>query len=152
VAEKSEKLDEVTKEQFGGSRLSKFLYSASMWILICLAVSFFAQFDAFDRGTIVSSRWAWEVTVACAIAWLCTAVLAYRLAGGRRNPFIWEDLSLFELLKYAWESGDARIGFHSLRDQKNLLTDLSSAGIKKGPFKDTRQFLRGKITDRKSVV
>jgi len=137
------------KEQFGGSRLSKFLFFTSWLFLICLVLSFFWRIEDYDlqSKSIVSSRWAWESTVACAVAWLCTLYLSYRLAGGQRNPVIWEDKSLFEMLKNAFESGEAKIGFHSLRDQKNLLADLSSAGIKKGLFKDTRQFLREKITN-----
>jgi len=87
VAEKIEKLDEEMKEQFGGSRLSKFLFLVSWIFLICLVLSFFWRIVEYDpqNKTIVSSRWAWESTVACAIAWLCTSYLAYRLAGGRRK-------------------------------------------------------------------
>ncbi|MBN2272059.1 MAG: hypothetical protein JXN61_15705 [Sedimentisphaerales bacterium] len=143
------KVDDDLKEQLGGSRLSKFFFFASWFILLCVPLSFFWRVADYDpqSGAVVSSRWMWEGTVACAIAWLCTAYLSYRLAGGRYNPIIWEGKSLFGLLKNAFESGEARIGFHSLRDQRNLLTELSSAGIRKGAFKDTRQFLREEITN-----
>lgn len=149
MTEKNKKLDKEMKEQFSGSRLSKLIFFISWLFLICLVLSFFWRIEDYDlqNKTIVSSRWAWESTVAFAIAWLCTSYLSYRLAGGRHNPVIWEDKSLFELLKNAFESREAKIGFHSLRDQKNLLEDLSSAEIKKGPLKDTRQFLREKITN-----
>jgi hypothetical protein len=69
---------EEIKEHFGGNRLSKLLFFASWFILGLLVKSVF-------------SRWAWEYTVACAIAWLCTSYLSYRLAGGRRNPAIYID-------------------------------------------------------------
>jgi len=95
VVDKNKKLDEEMKEQFGGSRLSKFLFFVSWIFLICLVLSFFWRIAEYDpQGkTIVSSRWVWESTVACAVAWLCTSYLAYRLAGGRRNPIICKDKS-----------------------------------------------------------
>jgi hypothetical protein len=93
VVEKNEKLDEETKDLLGGSRLSKFLFLLSWFIRLCLPLSLFGRIDDYDpqTGTVVSSRWAWEGTVACAIGWMCTAFLSYRLAGGRGNPGIWKD-------------------------------------------------------------
>ena len=85
-----DKLAKEIKESFGSSRLSKFLFIASWLILLCLGLSVFARIEVYDprSGIVVSSRWPWEWTVVCAIAWFCTAYLSYRLAGGRRNPVI----------------------------------------------------------------
>jgi hypothetical protein len=82
VAEKDEKLDAEMKEQFGGSRLSKFLFFASWFILLCLPLSFFWRIEDYDpqSGVVVSSRWIWESTVACAIAWFCTAYGSFLLS------------------------------------------------------------------------
>ena len=55
VPGKNEKLDKEMKEQFGGSRLSKFLFFASWFILICFVTSFFWRIEVYDpqSGTIV---------------------------------------------------------------------------------------------------
>jgi uncharacterized membrane protein YhdT len=93
VTEKNEKLDGKTKDVFGGSRLSGFLGFLSWFILLWLLLSLFYRVEDIDprTGIAVSSRWAWEGTVACTIGWICTSYLSYRLAGGRRNPAISKD-------------------------------------------------------------
>lgn len=116
-----------------GSKLSKFLFIMN-WLFLGFAVLFF-----------ISGHWKFGLLFLGVAGG--TAFISYRLAGGRQNPIIWKDKSLYDLFKNALESGEAKIGFHSLRDQKSLLTNLASAGIKKSPFKYTRQFLRDKITN-----
>jgi hypothetical protein len=141
-------LSREIKEGFGTSRLSKLLFVLSWFILLCLLLSAFWRIQDYDKdGTLVSARWPWELTLVCFILWLCTLYLSYRLAGGRRNPVIWKNKSLFQVLKNACHCGEARIGFHSFRNQKNLLAQLSSIGIKKPPSKMVRQFLTEKIVE-----
>jgi hypothetical protein len=43
-------------------------------------------------------------------------------------------------------NGTISIGFHRMRDQQVLFDRLSMIGIRKGIFKNGRQFLRDKIT------
>jgi len=115
------------------NKLSKFLFIIH-WLLLASAVLLF-----------ISGQWKFGLLF-LGLAGV-SIFFSYRLAGGRQNPIIWEDKSLYEVFRNAVDSGEAKIGFHSLRDQKSLLTNLESAGIKKSPFKDTRQFLRDKIAD-----
>lgn len=95
----TENIDESMKNIFKGSWLSKLLFYASWFFLICLFLSFFNRSYDIDPvdGTIISSRWAWEITIACAIAWLSTSYLSYRFAGGRSNPIVLEDIGLDEI-------------------------------------------------------
>ena len=54
------------------------------------------------------------------------------------------------LLKEA-TAGRVRIGFHRLRDQTSLLRRLDRIGIRKGLFKNSRQFLRDAIAMNQSA-
>ena len=88
-----DKLTQELKLSFGVTLLSQWLFIASWFFLICLPFSFFSRVHHYDPQTqaIVYSRWAWEWTVVCVVAWCCTAYLSYRLTGGRRNPVIWDN-------------------------------------------------------------
>jgi len=56
-----------------------------------------------------------------------------------------KDKNLFELLKNAAKSEQAKIGFHRYRNQKQLLSKLETIGLKKFFFEDARLFIKNKI-------
>lgn len=99
----------------------------------------------FAIFSFVIGRWKLGIPI-IGIA-LLFAYLSYRLAGGRRNPAIWEEKDLYKILKYAIDTRQAKIGFHSIRDQLALLDKLESIGLPKKPTQNTRQFIRERIID-----
>lgn len=114
-----------------GSLLTKALFILH-WSLLIFAVFLF-----------IIGRWKLGIpTIGIALLF---AYISYRLAGGRRNPAIWKDEDLYDLLRHVALSGQAKIGFHSLRGQNLLLAKLESIGIRKKPSQDTRQFIRDKV-------
>ena len=132
---------------FGGNLWSKFLFFLS-FIFLCLAgITLISKIQTYDPVSkeIVSSETLWRIAILWFILSFITGYIAYRLAGGRQNPTIWKDKDLYDLLKHTALSGKARIGFHTLRDQKLLLNKLESIGLRKGPSEDVRQFIRDKI-------
>jgi hypothetical protein len=114
-----------------GRMLSKLLF-VFQWFVLALAIFLF----------IIGS---WKLGIIVAGFAILTVFTSYRLAGGKRNPAIWESKDLYDLLKNAFLSGKAKIGFHSLRDQNSLLNKLASIGINKKPTEDARQFIRDKV-------
>ena len=81
MAAEDDKLAEEIKDSFGGSILSKLLFGLSWFILLpLLTCPFWRIQDYAPDGTLVSSRWPWEVALGCAIAWFCTAYFSFRLA------------------------------------------------------------------------
>lgn len=132
---------------FGGSLLSKILGLSSLIFLIFTFITLMSRMETYDITSkeVVSSEIPWKIAILWFVLSGITGYIAYRLAGGRKNPTIWKDKDLYELLKYAALSGQARIGFHSLRDQSLLLVKLESIGIKKELSEDTRQFIRDKV-------
>lgn len=132
---------------FGGRLLSKVLFGIS-FVLLCLSgVTFLSKIEDYDLVSqqVVSSKTPWEVAVSLLFFSIVLGWISYRLAGGKRNPTIWADMDLYTLLKHVVLSGDARIGFHMLRDQQPLASTLESLGIVKNPNVNTRDFIREEI-------
>ena len=123
---------------YRGRLLSKALGLISFLLLI---------FGAFQLITL-----RWIPGIPGVVLSIITAFISYRLAGGWRNPAIWKDKDLYDLLKYlVINVRKAKIGFHSFRDQKPLLVKLESIGVMEKPSEDIRQFIRNKIiTDREA--
>jgi hypothetical protein len=100
---------------------------------------------------VLASKTPWKIASIFFFAGIITGYVSYRLDVGRRNPAIWKDKDIPSLLRHAALSGCAKIGFHSLRGQNSLLTQLESVGITKQPSEDIRDFLREKVVnDRKA--
>lgn len=80
-------MDVELKKHFGGSRLSMLLFFMSWIFLIGIILSFFGRIAVFDPQSkaMVSSRWPWEITIVCVIAWLSTSYAAYLIAEGQRK-------------------------------------------------------------------
>jgi len=138
---------------FGGNWLSKSLFVLSLIFLCLTVITFMSKIQIYDPVSkeIISSETPWKIAILWLTLSFITAIIAYRLAGGKRNPTIWKGKDLYELIKHATLSGEAKIGFHSLRDQRLLLAKLESIGIKKRPSEDIRQFIRNKIViDRRA--
>lgn len=130
-------MSQISSDLYKGSSLSKAFGFISFVLLI---------FSVFQ---LITSNWA--LGIFGIVLSIATAYIGYRFAGGRRNPAIWKGKDLYDLIKHVSMSGQAKIGFHSLRDQSLLLTKLESIGIKKKPFEDIRQFIRDKvIMDRRA--
>ena len=132
---------------FGGRLLSKVLFAFS-FILLCLSgAMFLSKIEDYDliSKQVISSRTPWGSAVALLCLGIATGWISYRLAGGKRNPTIWADMNLYTLLKHAALSGNARIGFHTLRDQQLLISKLESFGFVKSPGANTRDFIRQEI-------
>ena len=124
-------------KMFGGSFLSR-LFLVLHLSLVFLSVFYF-----------IAGEWKLGIFTVCAA--LLVVYVAYRLTGGKQNPAIWEGKDLYNVLRYAADTRQAKIGFHSLRDQSLLLDKLESIGITKKPSQDTRQFIRDKIVDDHQV-
>lgn len=141
------------KDFYAGSLWSKVLGFLSCTLLILSGVFLISEvvtYNPISKET-VSSRTPWEIVILLFVVGVVTAYVAYRFAGGSKNPAIWKDMSLYELLKYLVLSGQARVGLHRFRDQGLLLTHLESVGIQKGPAEDVGNFVRNKIIkDRKA--
>lgn len=121
---------------YQGSRASKFLGGVSFVLLL------------FGIAVLLGGHWF--LTVACVVASTAAAFVSYRLSGGRQNPQIYADLDLFRLIGYAVQSGNARIGFHSLRTQDGIASALQSVGFPLST-KDIRQEIRRLIVkDRRA--
>lgn len=138
---------------FRGSSWSKLLGFLSIIFLLLTGVTLISRIDTYDPVSkkIISSEIPWKIAILWFALSFVTGVIAYRLAGRRRNPAIWKGGDLYELIKHATLSGEAKIGFHSLRDQGLLLVKLESIGIIKKPSEDVRQFIRNKIVmDRRA--
>lgn len=111
----------------------------------------FASFVLLIFGVLQLITLNWILGVLGVVLSIVTAFIGYRLTGERRNPAIWRDKDLYDLLKHAALSGQARIGLHSLRDHKVLLDKLESIGIRKRPSENVRQFIREKVVrDRRA--
>lgn len=108
------------------------------WILIVIAIFLFY----IGR---------WEFGLPTIVIALFLAYISYRSAGGKRNPDIWKGKDLYERLKYAAYITNAQIGFHSFRDQGQLLDKLGKIGIRKKTNEKTRQFIRDKIVDNRQA-
>ncbi len=54
--------------------------------------------------------------------------------------------SIHQFLHVGWRTGHIKVGFHSLRDQSELLRRLEVAGVKKPRLSEPRPFLRDAIT------
>lgn len=122
---------------WGGSFLSKAFFILH-WIVFISAVLLFITGH-------------WKLGILAVIIALAMVFTSYRLAGGRRNPIIWEGEDLYDRLKHVYLSGDSKIGFHSLRDQKPLLDKIESIGIRKKPSEDIRQFIIEKCISNRKV-
>jgi hypothetical protein len=142
-----------SSDLFGGNFWSKLLFLCSFLFLCLTGITLMSKMQTYDpiSKEILSSETPWKTAVLLFILALVTGFIAYRLAGGKRNPAIWEGKDLYDLLKHTALSGHAKIGFHSLRDQNLLLSKLESIGIRKKLSQDIRQFIRDKIvTDRRA--
>jgi len=141
-----------SSDLFGGNLLSKFLYFLS-FIFLCLAgIALLSKIQTYDPASkeIISSETPWKIAILLFIPSVITGYIAYRLAGGKRNPAIWKDKALYDLLKHAFLIGEARIGFHEFRDQSILLSKMESIGVKNESSESPSQFIRDKIVmDRK---
>jgi hypothetical protein len=100
---------------YQGSRASKALGGVSIVLLLV------------GLGVLIAGhRFAAIVSVVLAIG---SAFLGYKLSGGAENPALYADLDLFGFVAYAVRSANARIGFHSLRDQRQVAAALQTAGF-----------------------
>jgi len=80
VAAEDDKLPKKIEESFGGSLLSKLLFGLSWFILLPLLTCPFWRIQDFaPDGTLVSSRWPWEIVLGFVIAWFCTAYSSFHL-------------------------------------------------------------------------
>jgi len=136
-----------------GNWLSKSLFVLSFIFLCLTGITLISKSETYDpiSKKIISSEIPWEIAILWFVLSLITSYIAYRLAAGRRNPSLWKDKNLYDLLKHVALSGQARISFHSLRDQKVLLDKLDSIGVKKRALEDVRKFIREKIINDRKV-
>jgi len=100
---------------YGGSRLSKFLGGLS-----CVSLLFFVV-------VLLTGQWLPALTL-CGLA-IASGIVSYKLAGGKENPQIYADYDLFGLIKYAVQTGNARIGFPKSRQQEKIIAQLNNAGV-----------------------
>lgn len=160
---------------FGGNPWSKILGFLSFLFLCLAGITSISKIDTVDLVSkkIISSETPWKIAILWFAFSIVTGYISYHIAGGRRNPAIggarypiptgpddiasikrfsdWKEKDLYDLIKHVSTSGQAKIGFHSLRDQSLLLSKLESIGIKKKPSEETRQFIRDKIVmDRRA--
>lgn len=138
---------------FGGSLWSKVLFILSFILLFLTVITLMSKIETYDPVSkeIVSSKTPWKIAILLFIISFVTSYIAYRLAGEKKNPAIWKGKDLYDLIKHVSMSGQAKIGFHSLRDQGLLLIKLESIGMKKKPVEDARQFIRDKVVmDRRA--
>jgi hypothetical protein len=132
---------------FGGNWRSKFLFVLS-FIFLCLAVVILvSKIQIYDPVSkeITSSETPWKIVILFFLFSSIAGYVAYRFAGGRKNPSTWKDENLHKLLRHTVLSGQAKIGLHTLRDQKLLLKKLKSIGLEKKWSEDPRQFIREKV-------
>ncbi len=132
---------------FGGSLLSKSLFGVSFLLLCLSGVMFLSKIEDYDpiSKQVISSKTPWGSVLILLFLGIVIGWISYHLAGGKRNPTIWAEMNLYALLKHAALSGDARIGFHMLRDQQSLMSKLESFGFTKSPYANTRDFIREEI-------
>jgi hypothetical protein len=64
--------------------------------------------------------------VSCGIA---VSYMAYKKAGGKENSALYENKDLYELVSYGVRCAQVKIGFHSSRDQSEILECLVAAGF-----------------------
>jgi hypothetical protein len=130
-----------------GSFLSK-AFGFISFVFLCLSgITLMSKIETYDpiSKQIVSSETPWRMAILWFALSLIMSYIAYRFAGGRRNLVIWKDKDLYELLNYAATSGQAKIGFHAPRSQKQLLDKFDSVGIKMKSSGDIRQFIRDTV-------
>lgn len=84
---------------------------------------------ALLSGLVVLAKGHWVQTIACFVVAGISAVAGYKLSGGAENPEIYADLDLFGLVAYAVTSANARIGFHGMRSQEELVNRLREKGL-----------------------
>lgn len=87
----------------------------------------------------------WSIGIFSLIAALIAFCISYCLVGGRTDPEIWKNKSLFDLLRHATLTGEAIMGFHSPRDQKEILVSLASIGIRVKSSENARKFIRDNL-------
>ena len=91
----------------------------------------------------------WVLAIIFFVVAIIIAIISYKISGGAENPEIYEEKDIFDLIKYAVKSSNARVGFHSLRSQKEILTRLQNGGILVSESSDVRKQIRKLIvTDR----
>lgn len=121
---------------YQGSTASKF-FGAVSFLLLVLGI-----------GVFFSGRWV--LTIACVAMSTAAAFLSYKLSGGRENPQLYANLDLFGLVAHAAHSGSARIGFHSLRSQDEIVSRMEAVGLALSS-EDRRQHIRTLIVkDRRA--
>lgn len=70
----------------------------------------------------------WPYTILLVSTGMILSYVAYKKAGGKENPALYENEDIFELIKYGVKSDQVKIGFHSLRNQSKVLEIFSSLG------------------------
>jgi len=129
-------MTEIDDSLYQGSQTSKFFGGLS-FILLLIGV-----------GVLVGGHWL--IAIVCIVVGITAGFVGYKLSGGRENPQLYSNLDLFGLVDYAVRSGNARIGFHSMRNQESIISVLQTAGIS-FPSTDIRQEIRKLITkDRRA--
>ncbi len=93
----------------------------------------------------------WGLTVACVVLAGIVAVIGYKLPGGAENPEIYAGLDLFGLVAYAVKSANARIAFHSLRSQDELVERLQNQGLSVSDGSGVREQIRKLIVQDRRV-
>jgi hypothetical protein len=56
--------------------------------------------------------------------------IAFKKAGGKENSALYENKDLFELISYGVRCAQVKIGFHSSRDQAEIIQRLNDAGFR----------------------
>jgi len=100
---------------YQGSRASKVLGGVSLVFLL------------FGLGALIGGHWF--LAIICVLLAIGSAFSGYKLSGAAENPALYADLDLFAFVSYAVRSANARIGFHSMRNQEKVAAALRAAGF-----------------------
>ena len=82
---------------FGRSLLSKILGLSSFIFLILTVITLMSRMETYDLTSkeVVSSEIPWKIAILWFVLSGITGYIAYRLAGGKKNPTIWKDKDLY---------------------------------------------------------
>lgn len=103
-------------------------------------------FEITGVALLLFGKWTFSLTLIA--TGILLSYIALKKAGGEKNPALYEDKDLFDLISYGVKCSQVKIGFHSTRDQSEVVRKLSNAGykIKKG---DVRNQIRRLIVSDK---
>jgi hypothetical protein len=121
---------------FQGNKSSKILGGVSIVINISAVIFLF--------------RGHWIAFIFLVLFATLLDLFAYKITGGRENSSLYSDFDLFELIAYAHKSANLQIGFHSSRNQDEIIKALDNAGCRV-TYENRRALIRKRITHEREA-